>query len=229
VKDLLMDAKQPAAGDEQAKPLAANDASASKGKLKELGGSQSGHWNYTLAEQAFGALCLKQSDKEAFHRQREATLAGLAGIGPQDELEGMMAAQLLATHNAAMECYRRSMIAEQTFEGRQEALNQANKLCRTYAALLDALDRHRGKGQQKGAVEHIHLHVGGQAVVGAIGPNKMVSQCSLEDQHDAKQIAHAPQQAMRSSDTQRQPLPVAGDAKREMSAARRDIDGSTEG
>ncbi len=29
----------------------------------------------------------------------------------------MMAAQLIAAHNAAMECYRRTMISEQTFEG----------------------------------------------------------------------------------------------------------------
>ncbi len=40
----------------------------------------------------------------------------------------MLAAQLLASHNAAMECYRRAMISEQTFEGRKENLNQANKL-----------------------------------------------------------------------------------------------------
>jgi hypothetical protein len=50
-----------------------------------------------------------------------------SGIGPKDELEGMMAAQLIAAHNAAMECYRRAMISEQSFEGRREALNQANK------------------------------------------------------------------------------------------------------
>jgi hypothetical protein len=52
----------------------------------------------------------------------------LAGVEPKDELEGMLAAQLLASHNAAMECYRRAMIAEQTFEGRKENLSQANKL-----------------------------------------------------------------------------------------------------
>jgi hypothetical protein len=28
-------------------------------------------------------------------------------------------------------------------------LNQANKLSRTYAMLMDAFNRHRGKGQQK--------------------------------------------------------------------------------
>jgi hypothetical protein len=57
----------------------------------------------------------------------------MVGIGPKDELEGMMAAQLLAAHSAAMECYRRAMIGEQTFEGRRENLSQANKLSRTYA------------------------------------------------------------------------------------------------
>jgi hypothetical protein len=33
---------------------------------------------------------------------------GLAGIAPKDELEGMMAAQLIAAHSAAMECFRRA-------------------------------------------------------------------------------------------------------------------------
>ena len=59
-----------------------------------------------------------------------------------------------------MECYRRAMIAEQTFEGRRENLNQANKLARTYATLIEALNRHGGKGQQKVTVEHVHVHAG---------------------------------------------------------------------
>jgi hypothetical protein len=48
-----------------------------------------------------------------------------------------------------MECYRR-----QTFEGRRENLSQANKLSRTYAVLLEAISRHRGKCQQNVTVEH---------------------------------------------------------------------------
>ena len=66
---------------------------------------------------------------------------------PLDQI--VIAAQLLGAHNAAMECYRRAMIKDQTFDGYRENLNQANKLSRTYAVLLDALNRHRGKGQQK--------------------------------------------------------------------------------
>ena len=62
------------------------------------------------------------------------------------------------------------MIAEQTFEGRKENLSQANKLSRTHVTLLEALNRHRGKGQQKVTVEHVHVHVhdGGQAIVGNV-------------------------------------------------------------
>jgi len=37
-------------------------------------------------------------------------VAALVGIGSKDEIAGMIAAQLIAAHNAAMECYRRAMI-----------------------------------------------------------------------------------------------------------------------
>jgi hypothetical protein len=37
------------------------------------------------------------------------------------------------------------VLGEQTFEGRQESLNQANKLSRTHAALVEALDLSRSR------------------------------------------------------------------------------------
>src|SRR5262245_25134487 len=114
------------------------------------------------------------------------------GIKPGDELEGMIAAQLIAAHNAAMECYRRAMLGEQTFEGRRENLSQANKLSRTYAVLLDALNRHRGKGQQKVTVEHVHVHSGGQAVVGTVETPGGGHRPKSEDQPTPKKITNAP-------------------------------------
>ncbi|MFZ4684607.1 MAG: hypothetical protein ACOYMK_03230, partial [Hyphomonadaceae bacterium] len=148
--------------------VVADDPDDRKGRLKNIGGSQSDHWNNTLANQAVQALWVKNSSAEEREKQLSATVAALMGIAPKDELEGMMAAQLVAAHNAAMECYRRAMIGEQSFEGRRENLTQANKLSRTYAALVEALNRHRGKGQQKVTVEHVHVHAGGQAVVGMV-------------------------------------------------------------
>ena len=155
-----MTEKEPPPGEKDAETMGADDPYDLKGVLKRLGGSQSDHWNKVLIDQTVHTLGLNRSDGEARERRYRAALAGLIGIGPQDEVEGMMAAQLLATHNAAMECYRRAMIAEQTLEGRRENLNQANKLARTYATLIEALNRHGGKGQQKVTVEHVHVHAG---------------------------------------------------------------------
>jgi hypothetical protein len=180
------------------KPTAAvaNDADDLKGTLKHIGGSRSDHWNNILARQTVDALWVKHSSPEMRGEQLSATVAALAGIGPKDELEGMMAAQLIAAHNAAMECYRRAMHSEQTFEGRRENLNQANKLSRTFATTLEALNRYRGKGQQKMTVEHVHVHSGGQAVVGVVEPPLGGDRAKLEDRCHAARIAHAPQSEM---------------------------------
>jgi len=138
-----------------------------------------------------------------------------------------MAAQLLAAHYAAMECYRRAMLDEQTFEGRRENLNQANKLSRSFAVLLEALNRHRGKGQQKVTVEHVTVNAGGQAIVGSVqtpgggAPNKP------EEQPHA--LTHAPGVPMRSPHQEREFVPCAGDAQRPLPAARRQVDRTTEG
>jgi hypothetical protein len=160
--------KSKLAREDKATTVVVHDPGDQKGTLRSIGGSQSDVWNRLLAEQAIEALWKKNSAVDTYKRQLNATVAALVGIGPRDELEGMMAAQLIAAHNAAMECYRRAMIGEQTFEGRRENLNQANKLSRTWATLLEALNRHRGKGQQKVTVEHVHVHAGGQAVVGTV-------------------------------------------------------------
>jgi hypothetical protein len=109
-----MTEKEPTAGEKDAETMGADDPYDLKGLLKRLGGSQSDHWNKVLIDQTVHTLGLNRSDGEARERRHRAALAGLIGIGPQDEMEGMIAAQLIATHNATMECYRRAMIADQT-------------------------------------------------------------------------------------------------------------------
>jgi len=217
--------KRKAKGETETKTVVANDPEDRKGSLKSIGGSQSDHWNNTLALQAIRSLWTTHSSETDQDRQLAATVAALSGIAPRDELEGMMAAQLIAAHNAAMECYRRAMIGEQTFEGRRENLNQANKLSRTWAMLLDALNKHRGKGQQKVTVEHVHVHAGGQAVVGTVERPGGGDQSKMEEQPHAKQIAHAPEPALRSADTERDPVPVARDGERSLPNARGQVPG----
>jgi hypothetical protein len=224
-----MSTKKSAADDKKATTVVANDPDDLKGTLKHIGGSKSDHWNGVLANQTIQTLWLKHSDKETSDHQLSATVAGLVGIGPKDELEGMIAAQLLAAHNAAMECYRRAMIGEQSFEGRRENLSQANKLSRTYAVLLDALNHHRGKGQQKVTVEHVHVHSGGQAVVGMVETPGGGDRPKSEEQPHAKQIAHAPQPPMWSADKERERVPVTSNAERPLPTARGNVAGRSEG
>jgi len=188
--------------------IAAYDPADRKGELKSVGGSKSDLWNNLILNQVGAATACDPNDEEELHRKVSANVAGLIGINPKDELEGMLAAQLLASHNASMECFRRAMIPEQPFEGRRENLNQANRLSRTYTTLLESLNRHRGKGQQKVTVEHVHVHEGGQAIVGNVQGGGVTP--NSEDQSHAKQITHAPGTEMpRQVEAERQAVPVA--------------------
>ncbi|MFL6799237.1 MAG: hypothetical protein ACJ8F3_17690 [Xanthobacteraceae bacterium] len=211
------------------KPIAVqiHDLSKSRGRLKIIGGSISDDWNNVIANQAVSALWLKNSDAAEAKKQRHAAVDALIGIAPRDELEGMIAAQLVACHNASMECYRRAMHGEQSFEARKENLSQANKLSRTYATLLECLNRHRGKGQQKVTVEHVHVHAGGQAVVGTVEHPGGGVRPKTEDQAHA--IAHAPSSAMLGAHTPPDRVPLARDVERPLPDARRPLARGTEG
>ncbi len=202
------------------KSISAFDPAHGEGKLRRIGGSGSDDFNQILADQAFKSVWKAHSDEATKDQQFQATLAAMMGIAPRDEIEGMLAAQMVAAHHAAMECHRRSMHSDQTFEGRKENLNQANKLSRTYTLLLDALNRHRGKGQQKVTVEHVHVHQGGQAIVGTVETGGGVAHQNQRQPH-AKAISHAPVAPLWSQDEEREPLPVPGDAERPLSDARR--------
>jgi hypothetical protein len=197
------------------------------GELKAIGGSMSDEWNSNLANDTIRTLWFfENSDVEVVKKQQRGALNALVGIAPRDECEGMIAAQLVACHHASMECYRRAMIRDQTFEGRQENLNQANKLSRTYATLLEALNRHRGKGQQKVTVEHVHVHKGGQAIVGNVETGGGVAPKPEEQPHA---LAYAPGETMPSTDTTRGCVPIARDEKWSMPNARGSVAGRAEG
>jgi hypothetical protein len=187
-----------------------------KGEFRKIAGSASDDFNQVTIVQALRSLWLAHANEEDKGRFSRAAAAAMTGIGPREELEGMLAAQLVATHAAAMESYRRAMIPEQTFEGRRENLNQANKLVRSYAALVEALDRHRGKGEQRIVIERVDVRAGGRAIVGA------VSQGGGGPPPDFEERAHAPEPAaltheqgnpLWSADQARDTVPVTGDIR----------------
>lgn len=92
----------------------------------------------------------------------------LRAIAPRDELEGMLAVQMIGIHNMSMEMMKRAMLSGQTIECVNFNVNRVTKLSRTFITQLEALNKHRGKGTQKITVEHVTVNDGGQAIVGNV-------------------------------------------------------------
>lgn len=44
---------------------------------------------------------------------------------------------------------------------------------RVYNQQLEVLDKHRNKGKQKMTIEHVHVHKGGQTIVGNVNQDGM--------------------------------------------------------
>ena len=129
-----------------------------------------------------------------------AAIALLKAIKPSNEIEGMLATQMVGTHSAAMECLHRAMVPNQTFESRELNLKHAARLMSLYIGQVDALNKTRGKGQQKVAVEHIYVEAGAQAVIGNVQTGRR------SDAHATKAppaLAHMPSQTLDIKATKR--------------------------
>lgn len=90
-------------------------------------------------------------------------------LEPTDGIEGMLAVQMVGTHNAAVESLRRAMIYDQSLEAHKVLLSQAERMMGMYMRHVDALARHRGGGQPNVTVGHVNVESGGRAIVGNVG------------------------------------------------------------
>lgn len=96
-----------------------------------------------------------------------AALAAVDAVRPENETEAMLAAQMYATHEVAMEMLTRTKQATNP-QALQNYSTIATKLLRTYTAQIEALAKLRRGGEQTVRVEHVHVHEGGQAIVGNV-------------------------------------------------------------
>jgi hypothetical protein len=110
-------------------------------------------------------------------KEVNAFLAILHKIKPRDELEAMLATQMIATHIMIMEFMNRISIPDQTHEGVSANTDRAAKMERIFITQLETLNKYRGKGsQQKVIVEHVTVNSGGQAIVGQVNQDKSDAQ-----------------------------------------------------
>ena len=93
----------------------------------------------------------------------------LHDIAPRDTLEAMLSVQMVGVHNVAMDCLRRAQFENRPLTGGRQTSIMPPGFYGTFTAQMEALQRYRGKStQQKVTVEHVHVHQGGQAIVGAV-------------------------------------------------------------
>ena len=104
---------------------------------------------------------------EVDERDLNFMLSVVKGVEPKDQVEAMLAAQMAAVHMATMTFARRLSHVE-TLPQQDSAERAFNKLARTFTAQVEALKRYRTGGEQRMTVEHVHVHQGGQAIVGTV-------------------------------------------------------------
>ncbi len=141
-------------------------------KLSETFGTTDSDLQCHLLEQlvyAFkGTISNDGQDNKVAVVATNKAMAILNGIQPRDEIEGMLAVQMIGVHNIAMSTIGLAMIDSQTFVGKQTSITQATKMLNIFITQLEALKKYRTGGQQKVTVEHVHVNEGGQAIVGTV-------------------------------------------------------------
>jgi hypothetical protein len=100
-----------------------------------------------------------------------AANALIASVKPQTELEALIAVQIVATGFAGLKFLRHSQRhLDEVFIGVYGGY--ATRLLRLQLELIQTLDKHRRGNSQTVEVRHVHIHSGGQGVVGIVNSGK---------------------------------------------------------
>ena len=121
----------------------------------------------------------------------------------------MLATQMVATHVAAVRVLRHLKGSEKITQQNSNG-NLAVKLLRTFTMQLEALQRYRGKGQQKVTLEHVHVNAGGQAIVGTVHPLAAKKSNRFDGR---REITYGPHTPLRSPDPQRASVSLASSSR----------------
>jgi hypothetical protein len=100
---------------------------------------------------------------------RASALMIMAEISPQNAIQAMLATQMIAVNDAALLFLSQATLQGQFVNAADACVLRATRLMRIFNEQLEAMQRLKGKAcQQKVTVEHVHVHDGGQAIVGAV-------------------------------------------------------------
>jgi hypothetical protein len=193
--------------------------------LKWATGSSSHKFNNALLDSILAATwCPPGLTKETQTERWAMAVGAVAAFKPQDEIEGMIAAQAVAMHLGAMECLRRAMRPDQPGDAAARLRKDGASLARGVVEMVAALDRKRGKiGNQVVRVEHVTVQAGGQAIVGNVAGAKPGGGDDSDERQEPRasptRLAHDPPfgpslATLRGKDPERVSVPIARDGER---------------
>jgi hypothetical protein len=131
-------------------------------------GSQSDHFQSYAFNQVLAILRIGKDDPDVT-LEVNAVFAMLAGIAPQNELEGMLAAQMVAAHHLSMRQLQRHALSGDP-DQQQAHGNLANKFLRTFSMQVETLAKLRRNGEQ--VVRHIHVNATQAVIAGTINQTR---------------------------------------------------------
>jgi hypothetical protein len=147
-------------------------------RLKALGGGDCDQWNSRISQRLF--LAMPGVNVENAKEAGQATLSGLIDINSTDPIEGMLAAQIIAAHEASMHLRQLAWLPEQSFEAVTKFLELAEKAARTVGILTERLDQHRGRGQQQITVKHVTVNADQALVADTITTGRASQKGSMQ-------------------------------------------------
>ena len=143
-------------------------ATASKLLMESLG-TVSGDFVQGLMEQV---ARLSRTDGQVTEDQLNFIMAFISGMEPRNEAEAMLAVQMAVVHSSTIAASRDLAKAEMLPQY-DSAVKAMTKLARTYTTQMETLKRFRSGGEQNVTVKHVHVHEGGQAIVGNVSSDRV--------------------------------------------------------
>ena len=155
----------PLADSEEARTLVLDDWART---IYRITGTQPAEVVDRIIGQLARAQVWPKPDKEI--EQIIKSMAAISEMAPQNSTEARLAVQMIATHDAALAFLSRSTLPQQDMDAIDKNVLRATRLMRLHLEQIEAMQKLKGKaGQQRVTVEHVHVHQGGQAIVGAVG------------------------------------------------------------
>ncbi len=153
--------------------------------LRKVCGVKTAEMAHALASQVAQLQVWTRSDPARRVQTLTRATCLLGEIGPKTGPEALLAVQMIGVHEAATTFLRRANVDGQTIDGTDRNVLRATRLMRLFTEQLDAMARLKGRtSQQKVTVEHVHVHDGGQAIVGAVNA---IKPRPLKEHHPAEE------------------------------------------